>query len=181
MLLDYWLAQNRQGRHVWPGLYTSRIGAPTKDYPPEEILQQIGVTRARPAATGHVHFSMAALMDNRKGISDQLKAGLYAGPALVPATPWLTGEAPGVPAVAAKRGGGGVRLQLAAGKANSQYAIWTRYGDEWRFAVVPASKVEWTAPDDAKLGAASAVFVSAVDRLGNESARVSVLGKQAGG
>ena len=31
--------------------------------------------------------------------------------------------------------------------------------------------------DDPKLGAASAVFVNAVDRLGNESAPVQVLGK----
>ncbi|HZV65441.1 MAG TPA: family 10 glycosylhydrolase [Telluria sp.] len=181
VLLDYWLAQNRKGRHVWPGLYTSRIGAPSKDYPPEEILQQIGVTRTRPAATGHVHFSMAALMDNRKGIGDQLKAGPYAGPALVPATPWLMGEPPGAPAVSAKRGAGGIRLQLTAGKANAQYAIWTRYGDAWRFAVAPASKVDWLVADDATLGAASAVVVSAVDRLGNESVRISVLGKQAGG
>ena len=177
VLLDYWLAQNRKGRHVWPGLYTSRIGAPVKDFPPEEIIQQISVTRARPAASGHVHFSMAALMDNRKGISDQLRAGHYSGPALVPATPWLAAEAPGLPAVSAKREGGGLNLKLAAGKANAQYAIWSRFGDEWRFAVAPASRVDWTVADDAKLGPASAVFVSAVDRLGNESARVSVLRK----
>jgi hypothetical protein len=42
-----------------------------------------------PGAGGHVHFSMAALMQNRKGIADQLRAVSYTGPALVPATPWL--------------------------------------------------------------------------------------------
>ena len=51
---------------------------------------------------------MAALMENRKGISDQLKAGQYASPALVPATPWLGSEAPGAPAVSAKREAGAV-------------------------------------------------------------------------
>ncbi|UUZ57045.1 family 10 glycosylhydrolase [Massilia sp. H-1] len=50
VLLDYWVAQNRQGRHIWPGLYTSRIGAPTKSYAPDEIVQQIGLTRTRPKA-----------------------------------------------------------------------------------------------------------------------------------
>ena len=40
-------------------------------------------------------------MENRKGISDQLKAGHYAGPALVPATPWLGSATPGAPAGAA--------------------------------------------------------------------------------
>ena len=177
VLLDYWVAQNRKGRHIWPGLFTSRIGAPTKDYAPEEIIKQIGVTRARPAASGHVHFSMAALMENRKGIADQLKAGLYAAPALVPATPWLGSDAPGAPAVSAKREASAVTLKLAPGKANAQYAIWSRYGSEWRFAVAPASRSDWSVADDPKLGAATAVFVNAVDRLGNESAPVSVLGK----
>jgi uncharacterized lipoprotein YddW (UPF0748 family) len=175
VLLDYWIAHNRKGRHMWPGLFTSRIGAPTRDYQPEEIVQQIGVTRSRPAATGHVHFSMAALMENRKGIGDQLKATHYSGPALVPGTPWLGAETPGVPVVSARRDGRGVSLKLAAGKANAQYAIWSRFGNEWRFAVAPASRVDWTIADDAKLGPASAVYVSAVDRLGNESARISVL------
>ncbi len=177
VLLDYWVAQNPKGRHIWPGLFTSRIGAPTKDYQPEEIMQQISVTRARPAATGHVHFSMAALMENRKGISDQLKATHYAGPALVPATPWLGREIPGAPTVSAKRDKGAVSLKLAPGKANAHYAIWSRHGAEWRFAVAPASRADWSIPDDPKLGPASAVFVNAVDRLGNESAPVSVLGK----
>lgn len=177
VLLDYWVAQNRKGRHIWPGLFTSRIGAPTKDFPPEEIVQQIGATHARPGASGHVHFSMAALMDNRKGISDQLKAGPYAAPALVPATPWLGSDKPGAPIVSAKREAGGVSLKLAPGKANAQYAIWSRHGKQWRFAVAPAARADWIIQDDPALGAASAVFVNAVDRLGNESASVSVLGK----
>ena len=47
VLLDYWVAQNRKGRHIWPGLFTSRIGAPTKEFPPEEIIEQISATHAR--------------------------------------------------------------------------------------------------------------------------------------
>jgi len=177
VLLDYWVAQNGMGRHIWPGLFTSRIGAPTRDFPPQEIMQQIGVTRARAGASGHVHFSMAALMENRKGISDQLKAGHYAAPALVPASPWLGSTAPGVPRVTARREAGAVVLTLAPGKDNAQYAIWSRYGNAWRFAVTPASHADWRLADDPLLGAASAVFVNAVDRLGNESAPLSVLGK----
>ncbi|SHH46951.1 glycoside hydrolase family 10 protein [Massilia sp. CF038] len=169
VLLDYWLAQNRQGRHIWPGLFTSRIGAPTKSFVPQEIVQQIGVTRSRPKAGGHVHFSMAPLMENRQGISDQLRAGAYPGPALVPATPWLGSETPAAPVVSARRSGGVVQLKLAA-KDNTHFAIWSRHGSEWRFAVAPAARTEFTVPDDA-----SAVVVSAIDRLGNESERVSVL------
>jgi uncharacterized lipoprotein YddW (UPF0748 family) len=174
VLLDYWLAQNIKGRHVWPGLFTSRIGAPANQYQPQEILQQISVTRGRPAAGGHVHFSMAALMQNRQGIDDQLRATLYGAPALVPATPWLGSDVPAAPKVSAARKGGAVNLKLAAGKAGMLYAIWSRYGNEWRFSVAPATRGEYSVPDDAKLGAANAVVVSAVDRLGNEGERVEV-------
>ncbi|MDB5792396.1 MAG: hypothetical protein JWQ80_2420 [Massilia sp.] len=177
VLLDYWIGQNTMGRHMWPGLFTSRIGAPTKDYQPQEIVDQIDSTRARPQAGGHVHFSMVALMQNRKGISEQLRTGTYATPALVPATPWLGNVKPGLPRVKAIRNGKGVDLKLAAGKANALYTVWARHGNEWRFNVVPASKAEWTLQDDARLGAADAVFVGAVDRLGIESDRVLVWGK----
>ncbi|WP_426209529.1 glycoside hydrolase family 10 protein [Massilia sp. TWP1-3-3] len=168
-LLDYWLAQNRHARHVWPGLFTSRIGASSKAFTADEIVRQIGVTRSRPNATGHVHFSMAALMDNRQGIGDQLKAGQYAGQALVPATPWLRTEPATVPGVLVRRAGAAVSLRLAAGKGTAHYAIWSRQGGTWRFAAAPASQTEWNAPADA-----DAFVVSAVDRLGNESARVSL-------
>ncbi len=176
VLLDYWLGQNPKGRHLWPGLFTSRIGAqaPTRSYAPDEVLKQIAVTRARPAATGHVHFSMAALMENRQGITDQLKTVHYGTPALVPATPWLGSEAPGVPTATARRDGKAVQLKLVPGKNTVQYAVWSLHGGSWRFTVAQADGKELTIADEGK-GPASAVFVSAVDRLGNESARVDAL------
>ena len=167
-LLDYWLAQNRHGRHMWPGLFTSRVGAASKSFTPQEIVKQIGVTRSRPNATGHVHFSMIALMQNRQGLADQLKAGHYATPALVPATPWLRAEAAAVPTVSVTRAGGAVSLKLAS-KGSAHYAIWSRHGAVWRFAVAPGATTDWNASADA-----DAFVVSAVDRLGNESARVSI-------
>jgi uncharacterized lipoprotein YddW (UPF0748 family) len=179
VLLDYWLAQNTQGRHVWPGLYTSRIGAPAKDYPPQEIIEQIAVTRARPAASGHLHFSMAALMENRKGISDQLKSRTYQAAALAPASPWLGSAQPAAPSVSAARTGHGVDLRLAAGKDHALYAIWSRHGDAWRFMVAPAAHSIVHVADDARLGAAELVVVSAVDRVGTESVRVHAWRKPA--
>ncbi len=180
VLLDYWIAQNRQGRHVWPGLFTSKIDAPTKGYVADEIVQQISVTHSRAQASGHVHFSMAALMENRKGIADQLKAGPYASAALVPGSPWLGKEAPAAPTVAVRRDGKALLLKLAGSKAAIHYAVWSRYGDTWRFAVLAGDHGEWPLHDDAQLGQASAVVVSAVDRLGNESERVLVQAPQAG-
>lgn len=177
VLLDYWIAENPHHRHIWPGLFTSRIGAPSKAYAPQEILEQIGVTRSRPGASGHIHFSMVALMENRQGIDQRLTAGPYAGPALVPASPWLGSATPGAPQVRAKREAGGVGLKLAPGTGNAQYVIWSRYGKQWRFAVSPVAIDYLLLTDEPTLGAPDAVFVNAVDRLGNESAPVLVLGK----
>jgi hypothetical protein len=53
------------------------------------MLDQVLLQRTRPEATGHIHFSMAALMQNRDGIATLLQMGPYAQQALVPATPWL--------------------------------------------------------------------------------------------
>jgi uncharacterized lipoprotein YddW (UPF0748 family) len=177
VLLDYWLAQNTRARHVWPGLYTSRIDNSAKAFAPEEIVKQIGVTRSRSGVQGHLHFSIAALMENRKGISDQLRTQTYQSAALAPASPWLGSELPAAPGASARREGGGVALKLSAGggKPVAHYAIWSRYGNEWRFAVAPASRPVILLPDDAAGGTAQAVVVSAIDRLGNESERISVL------
>lgn len=177
VLLDYWLAQNTRARHVWPGLYTSRIDNSAKAFAPEEIVKQIGVTRSRAGVQGHLHFSIAALMDNRKGIADQLRTQTYQTAALAPASPWLGSALPLAPGVAVRREGNGVGLRLSAGagKPVAHYAIWSRYGSEWRFAVAPASRPVLLLPDDAAAGAAQAVVVSAIDRLGNESERISVM------
>ena len=79
--------------------------------------------------------------------------------------------------VKATRTAQGVALKLKAGKANSLFTVWERHGNEWKFHVLPASTVDWKLADDARLGAADAVFVAAVDRLGNESERVQVYRK----
>jgi uncharacterized lipoprotein YddW (UPF0748 family) len=172
VLLDYWLRENTRGRHVWPGLYTSRIDNTPKSFDAEEIVKQIGVTRSRPGVNGHVHFSIAALMQNRKGVADQLRTATYTSAALVPPTPWLGAEAPAAPRVAVRRGTGGLDLRLSAGRTTTQFAIWAKYGNEWRFITAPSSLTEVTLADDGALQPAIAV-VSAVDRLGNESERVT--------
>lgn len=172
VLLDYWLGQNKRGRHIWPGLYTSRIDDSARSFTAEEIVQQVDVMRSRANVNGHIHFSIAALMQNRKGVSDQLKAVSYQGPALVPASPWLGSEAPPAPTVALRRHASGLAVALGNVQRASQVAIWARYGEEWRFNVVPAGRSEVVLTDEQGVPARS-VVVSAVDRLGNESPRVA--------
>jgi uncharacterized lipoprotein YddW (UPF0748 family) len=188
VLFDHWLAANRAQRHVWPGLYTSRLGRAEpvpganmnpREWLPAEILNQVALMRGREArpSLGHIHFSMVALQQNRQGIAQQLRAGPYAQAALVPATPWLAGSAPAQPQVLVEARGGRLRLQLRAGAATGsagapdapwRYAIWALRAGQWDFAVQPAREPDLEVP------AAQALVVSAVGRSGLESPRLAL-------
>lgn len=157
-LLDQWVAENTQARHLWPGFFTSQLGKP--GWPSSEVLRQIQLQRARgDKATGHIHFSMVALMQDREGIATQLRAGPYAQAALVPATPWLDGAPP--PAPQLLREGARLRLVPGAGEPAQRWAVWRRRGEEWQFKVQAAHE---TTVDPA---GADAVAAAAVDRVGN--------------
>jgi uncharacterized lipoprotein YddW (UPF0748 family) len=91
-LLNWWAAENAKKRHLWPGLYTSRVTGAEKGWPAKEVADQIALTRET-GANGAVHFSMKALMKNTGGIADELKR-VYAEPALVPETPWAAPKEP---------------------------------------------------------------------------------------
>lgn len=171
VLLDYWHSENSQSRYIWPGLYTSRVGGKNKAYELQEIPNQIEVVRSRSDSPGHVHFSMTALLENREGLVDALKAGVYRSPALSPAMTWLDDSSPARPTVQADRTpSGGLTLKLNAGddQAVWLWSVWTRANDEWTFSVHPghASTIDLDA-------SASDWVVSAVDRCGNESLRVA--------
>lgn len=79
-LLQAWRASNPLGRPIHPGLFTSRINDTDKSWQPDEVLAQIDIIRRASPGSGHIHFSMAALAQNRKGIADALRSGPYAAP-----------------------------------------------------------------------------------------------------
>ena len=181
VLLDYWRRENVQARHLWPGLFTSRIDASAKSWPPDEILNQIALTRAKEGVRGHLHFSMISLSENRRGIGDRLAAGPYRVAALVPATPWLDRRQPPAPQLElqgrdeVRNGTVKLKLSVSDGKPPVHYALWVRYGSEWRFMVMPGSRTEIELDSQASSGVLGSVVVSAIDRLGNESLRVRVV------
>jgi len=105
-LLRWWDEENVRGRHLWPGLYTSRLlsdaPAQRRGFDAEEIAHQIQWTRllTQRSAPGHIHFSAKALLGEDNGLAERLAATLYAEPALVPASPWLDGRRPARPKIA---------------------------------------------------------------------------------
>ena len=181
VLLDAWRGQNRHGRHLWAGLFTSRIGAAERAYPADEVLQQVALLRQRPDARGHIHFSMVALLQNREGIADALRHGPYATPALVPATPWLAESTP-APAPAAPRASLGehthgrptLHLWAARGSTLRTMALRIRRGGTWRLTLLPAP---WPARGVLVMPLSDdddAVLVQGIDRLGQASAGLAL-------
>lgn len=173
-LLDYWTSINDRNRHIWPGLSSSRVRAGERGYAPSEIFGQIAIIRETPGDDGNVLFSMKSLMRNNAGFSDGLKAGPYKTPAVVPTSPWLDREPPARPLVTFGSDGRRFSVRVRPGPSERPFlwAVWTRRGAEWTFAVYPAA-TERVDIGNAET-VADEVAVSAVDRLGNESERVPV-------
>jgi uncharacterized lipoprotein YddW (UPF0748 family) len=163
-LLAWWADENSKGRHLWPGNYTSRVTGADKGWPASEIVKQIKLTRAQKGASGNVHFSMKALRGNTGGINDALK-GVYAEPALVPATPWVKEKAPERPQLewAADRRTLTIR---AAGDGVRLYVVRHQSAGRWAIRLVPA---EGKSVKIAFEEAPARVAVSAVGRAGTES------------
>jgi uncharacterized lipoprotein YddW (UPF0748 family) len=172
VLVEYWASENTLKRHLWPGLYTTRVDQPgARQYTLDEVPNQIAITREKALPAGHVHFSFKTFLSN-----EALNAKLnetYADEALVPATPWLDRRLPPAPRVSLDAG------VLMVGPAQGRepirvYAIWTRMGPNapWQFRVEPAEMSKLTL--DAGV---TDVVVTAVDRAGNESRRVRVSAK----
>ncbi len=98
ILLKYWQEQNKLGRHLWVGNFTSRLNPKDGNWKPKEVLDQIELSRKGQSDPGNIHFSMEAFSQNWNGINEALENGPYKLPALVPASPWLDeGEIPTLP------------------------------------------------------------------------------------
>ncbi|WP_326538526.1 glycoside hydrolase family 10 protein [Pseudorhodoferax sp.] len=140
-LLSRWLELNPRQRHVYAGLYTSRINATPQSWAPQEILGQVQLTRALHPEGGHVHFSMAALMQDRQGVAAQLAAGPYAQASLPPAMPWLSDRAP--PAPALQREAAGWRLLPAWLQPQGPMVSWVQAPDPTGLGSVRRALLWW--------------------------------------
>ncbi len=140
-LLLAWAAQNRAGRLIVPGLFTSRINDTPQSWTVDEILGQIELTRSLAPGTGHVHFSLVALAKNRRGIAEALRAGPYREPALPPAYPWLA-SAPPQPAPPAVWTAGTWRFDEAL-PAGARRVLWWREAGQWRWRLSREAQPVW--------------------------------------
>ena len=165
VLLEWWHQQNKLGRHLWPGNYASRVAIPELgDWSVDEITQQIEITRRQPGATGNVHFSMKALMEDARGLAAALASGPYQEPALAPASPWLGDERPQRPTASHSQG----KLRFSMGDDTSPWlwVVQTRSADGWHTKILPGHLGEYDLAGQTKSRAPLQVAVTAVNRLG---------------
>lgn len=173
-LLEWWTKENTRGRHIWAGNFTSRVGTTRPDqWDAQELLNQISLTRAQPGATGNIHFSARTFLKDPDSLVEKLKAGPYADVALVPASKWLDTRAPPKPVITLKvnRENGASVVDLDSDREVRPW-LWTvrtRFGNGWTTQIVPG----WVTKHYVSFRNAPVpeeVFVTAVDRSGNESA-----------
>jgi len=164
-LLGWWIGENRMGRHVWPGNFTSRATAAARNlWDPSEVVAQIRITRLEPGASGNIHFSMKAF-GLSPSLSTSLTRDVYDAAALVPPSPWLADSAPPKPKVSAKRTKDRWELRLTPNQ-RSVIRLWTvrwRGESAWEMMTIPADRSSVTLSD------AQAVVVTVIDRAGMES------------
>ncbi|MBL4850606.1 MAG: family 10 glycosylhydrolase [Planctomycetes bacterium] len=152
-LIRWWEDQNPTGRHLWPGIATRWIESkrdPTRDA--QEILDQIGWIRSTVPVVrpGHIHWNLGALVEDRGGIVAALGGDSYREAALVPASPWLAGEAPAaLEDVDLEAEGEGLVIRWSADSKTRWVALQVRdaASKPWRLVGVRRAGGAWTLPD----------------------------------
>jgi uncharacterized lipoprotein YddW (UPF0748 family) len=165
-LLAWWAEENTKKRHLWPGNIPSRLGGETKNWTDTEITDQIEVTRKQAGAGGNVHFSMKALMKPDGLGAKNLKA-VYAGPAVIPASPWMGGAKPDKPVVFLI---GDQRMSFIISASGARWlAVRYEADDKWTTKVLPVDATGIASLDLGFVPPPKRMIVTAYDRTGTES------------
>ncbi|MFM7056906.1 MAG: glycoside hydrolase family 10 protein [Planctomycetota bacterium] len=176
VLLKSWKQQNPLDIPIWPGLFTSRVGAPEKSWSPDEILRQIELIRNQTPNPGQLHFSFRTLQQNRGNIAERLRSTTYSTPALPPTVRRPPQPPPVAPELAHHPADARIDLQTPDSEKSATNAnlrtivVWSFNGTLWKLATQPASSPGIKVPRDIHQ-----VRISVVDRWGQESDPTSLL------
>lgn len=179
VLLRWWAQQNVKGRQLFPGLDATKVRSgggseySARRWQPQEIINQIRLTRKQPGANGHVLWNMRSLARNQQ-FDEALEKEVYQQPALPPPAPWLSRSRPGKPKVAAESQGGATKVYWAPadpGKT-SLWVLQTQTAGHWNTEIISGALTSQTV----KGPAPETIALTAVDRYGNASSP-AVLGQ----
>ena len=172
--------ENDHGRWVVPGIGIYFLSPREKDWPLDEVSRQLFFIRQQGLA-GHAYFRNRFLLDNVKGVLDEVKHEFYNAPALIPPMTWQDSIAPTVPTnpTFEEQGEGHIRLAWNESKDNHDlpvvYHLYasTTYPvdtDNAHNLLATYLKEQEVVLPDQKLYYA----VTSADRYGNESAPLAV-------
>ena len=177
--------ENNGNRWIIPGLGIYFLSPREQDWPLDEIVRQIHFTR-QIKLNGQTYFRNRFLLDNTKGVLDELKENFYTTPAQIPPMRWADSIPPSVPSTPSVQQlpNGKLRMSWQASTDNSNQAVvYHLYGsntypvdinqsqnlvathliaNEYEYAaIVPWLQKQYFA-------------VTAADRFGNESAPLAL-------
>ena len=116
--------ENDHGRWVVPGLGIYFLSPRERDWPLDEVSRQMHFTRQTGLA-GHAFFRNRFLLDNVKGVFDEVKQEFYTAPALTPPMTWQDSIAPTPPTSPKYEtlADGSIKLSWATSKDNHDLPV----------------------------------------------------------
>lgn len=177
-LLDWWLAQNTMGRHLWPGLAAYRVADGTSSaFPASEIVNQVAAVRQRGGAPGTILFRAGSVFTNRDNLFGTLAANVFSVVALPPALAWIDNSPPAPPALSVT-GANASEWQLTLQSSAAEPLHWwlvrwrtrsSRDEIRWYARRVDASRTVVGVPAVVDGARTDGIVASAVDLAGNVS------------
>ncbi|MBK7834943.1 MAG: family 10 glycosylhydrolase [Gemmatimonadetes bacterium] len=181
-LLDWWLAQNSMGRHIWPGLAAYRVAdGSSSAYSASEIVNQVKTVRQRGGASGTILFRAGSVFDNRDNIFGALVNDAFVTAALPPALTWVDNTPPAAPTLGVTAAGAAT-WQVAVTPGAGELVRWwwvqwrtrsTADDIRWASRLVPATATAISVPAVNAAGRVDGIVTYAVDRAGNMSSGVT--------
>ena len=162
VLLDWWNAQNPKHRIICAGLDATKA---LDKWLPEEIPNQIAMTRKQSAPGGYILWNMKHTAKNA-ALSARLKNEINLQPALVPALTWIDAKAPTQPNVKSaefkSKSHVVVSWSETAGEDVRFWIVQTKSDGGWTTEIVSDDRTSQTYPR----ASLEAVCVTAVGKTG---------------
>ncbi len=172
VLLGWWGGENKMNRHLWPGI---SVGRDSSDKSIDETLNEIMIDRGmQPQSKGVVHWSISSVTKNPR-LADTLLKSIYKKQALVPASPWLDKQSPGIPEVHTSWQDSVLKISWFHSNEGDvfHWVVYYKYGNTWNYRVMNHGdhvlELSKTMGTGTSLKTITSLIVTAVNRTGNES------------